>query len=184
MDLSLLDIIGTTLLFAFAGAIALVIAKRLALPLSLLLVFVGFGLSFLIQPLGWDTGVRANNFQSLTMFVLLPILIFESTYSLDFMALKKYLPNVLTLATLGVVVSSAIIAVVLFGGINHAGFPFIAALLTRIVISATDPVAVVSQLKQLNAPDGLNMLIEGESLFNDATAIVMFTILLTLASGN
>jgi CPA1 family monovalent cation:H+ antiporter len=76
-----------------------------------------------------------------------------------------------------------VIAIFLYFGINHTGFPFIAALLTGVVISATDPVAVVGQLKQLKAPADLNVLIEGESLFNDATAIVLFGIILSIALG-
>ncbi|GAB5380510.1 MAG: hypothetical protein Alis3KO_26500 [Aliiglaciecola sp.] len=184
MDLTLLELIGSILMFASAGILGLLIAKYVKLPLSLILVIVGFALSFLIQPLGWDTGIRASNFQDLMMFVLLPILIFESAYSLDLKLLKKYLPNVITLATFGVIVSAIVVAFVLFYGIDHVGFPLIAALITGVVVSATDPVAVVSQLKLLEAPEDLAILIEGESLFNDATAIVMFTILVALATSN
>jgi CPA1 family monovalent cation:H+ antiporter len=117
------------------------------------------------------------------LFVLLPILIFEAAFSLNIRALFRFMPNILTLATLGLIISTALTAGLLFWGINHPGFPIIAALLAGAVISATDPVAVVSQLKQMKAPEDLNILIEGESLFNDATAIVLFGILLSIALG-
>ena len=179
----LIQLVGTILAFSGIGFIGLVIARRVPLPYSLILVLLGFATSFLLVPLGWDTGIRANNFQDLMMFVLLPILIFEAAYSLNSKKLFKFMPNVLTLATLGLLISTALTALFLFIGINHAGFPIIAALIAGVVVSATDPVAVVSQLKQMNAPEDLNVLIEGESLFNDATAIVLFGILVSVALG-
>jgi len=179
----LIQLVGTILTFAGIGFIGLLIAKRVALPFSLILVLLGFATSFLLAPLGWDTGIRANNFQDLMMFVLLPVLIFEAAFSLNSKKLFKFMPNVLTLATLGLLISTVLTALFLFVGIDHAGFPIIAALIAGVVVSATDPVAVVSQLKQMNAPEDLNVLIEGESLFNDATAIVLFGILLSVALG-
>lgn len=184
MESSIIHTIGSILVFAVIGSIGLLINRRIKLPFSLVLVVLGFLLSLIVEPLGWNTGIRASNFQDVILFVLLPVLIFESAFSLHVKILMRYLPNVLTLATLGIVLSALIIAVVLFYGINHPGFPFIAALLTGVVISATDPVAVVAQLKQLKAPADLNILIEGESLFNDATAIVLFGIILSIATGS
>lgn len=180
----LIQLVGSILAFAGIGFIGLILVRWVALPYSLILVALGFLVSFFLQPLGWDTGIRASNFQDLMLFVLLPVLIFEAAYSLNSKLLFKFMPNVLTLATLGLVISTLLTAVMLFYGIDHAGFPLIAALIAGVVISATDPVAVVSQLKQLNAPEDLNVLIEGESLFNDATAIVLFGILLSIALGN
>ena len=181
--MTLVDIIATILSFSCLGIIGLMIAVRVNVPYSLILVVLGFAVSFVLVPLGWDTGIRASNFQHLMLYGLLPILIFEAAFNLDFELLKKFLPNTLTLATLGLIISSLVTAAVLYYSINHPGFPFIAALLTGVVVSATDPVAVVNQLKALKAPADLNVLIEGESLFNDATAIVLFSILLSVALG-
>jgi CPA1 family monovalent cation:H+ antiporter len=180
----LIQLVGSILAFAGIGFIGLLIARRVALPYSLILVCLGFITSFLLEPLGWDTGIRANNFQDLMLFVLLPILIFEAAFSLDSQRLFKFMPNILTLATLGLLISTTLTALLLFIGIDHAGFPIIAALIAGVVVSATDPVAVVSQLKQMKAPEDLNVLIEGESLFNDATAIVLFSILVAVALGD
>ncbi|TQV87042.1 cation:proton antiporter [Aliikangiella coralliicola] len=181
--MSLIDIITTILIFCSLGLVGLLICRRVPIPYSLTLVILGFGVSFLTEPLSWDTGIRASNFQDLMLYGLLPILIFEAAFGINSSLLRKYLPNTLTLATLGLMISSLITAVVLFYGVGHSGFPFIAALLTGVVVSATDPVAVVNQLKALKAPEELNVLIEGESLFNDATAIVLFVILLNVALG-
>ena len=72
----------------------------------------------------------------------------------------------------------------IYFGIGHAtGFPWIAALLTGAILSATDPIAVVAKLHQLKAPEDLSTLFEGESLFNDATAVVLFSVVLLIAQG-
>ncbi|WDE14686.1 sodium:proton antiporter [Thalassomonas haliotis] len=171
------------LIFAITGIAGLVVIRFIKLPYSLALVLLGFLLSLSIQAFHWDSGIRASNFQDLMLFVLLPVLIFEAAFVLDSKLLFKFLPNVLTLATIGLLVSTVLTAVLLFYGIGHPGFPFIAALITGAVVSATDPVAVVAQLKALKAPAELNVLIEGESLFNDATAIALFTILVSIGIG-
>ena len=63
------------------------------------------------------------------------------------------------------------------------GFNFTACLMFGSIISATDPVAVVALLKQLGASKRLSTMIEGESLLNDGTAMVAFTVFLDLAKG-
>ena len=147
------------------GAWAIVLERFVRIPYTLLLVVSGFIFSLLTVKFGIETGVGASNFQDLMLFILLPVLMFEAACVLDSKLLFKYWPKVLTLATIGLLLSTTVIAVLLYYGINHSGFPFIAVLLTGVVISATDPVALVSQLKQLKAPAGLNVFIEGESLF-------------------
>ena len=177
----LVDVIQIILIFASLGTCALIVNRLVPLPFSLILVITGYIFSFFIVPLNIDTGIRAHNFQSLIMYGLLPILILESSLSLDLDKLKQFFPTVLTLATLGFMLATVITGAFLYFGINHAGFPLIAALLAGAVVSATDPVAVVAQLKSLGAPKSLEVVIEGESLFNDATAIVMFSVLLAIA---
>ena len=140
-------IVSVMLLILAVGVLAIVLARFIRIPYTLLLVILGFVLSLFTVEFGIDTGVRASNFQDLMLFILLPVLIFEAAFSLNSKLLFKYLPNVLTLATLGLIISTLVIAVFLYFGIAHSGFPFIAALLTGVVISATDPVAVVGQLK-------------------------------------
>ena len=177
------DIIAVLLIFAATGIIGLFITRLVNIPYSLILVGLGFLLALSVEAFGWDSGIRASNFQDLMLFVLLPVLIFKAAFSLNSKLLFRFMPNVLTLATIGLLVSTVATAVFIFYGIGHPGFPFIAALITGAVISATDPVAVVAQLKALNAPAELNVLIEGESLFNDATAIALFTILVGIGLG-
>ena len=81
------------------------------------------------------------------------------------------------------ILSTIVTAVGLYKGIDHVtGFPWIAALITGALLSATDPASVISLLKKANAPERLRILLEGESLFNDATAIVLFSILISIAT--
>jgi CPA1 family monovalent cation:H+ antiporter len=97
--------------------------------------------------------------------------------------LRRWLIPVLVLATLGVLISCFVTAALVYVGVGHPeGFPWTAALLTGAILAATDPIAVISQLRALNAPEDLTALFEGESLFNDASAIVLFTIILSFAT--
>lgn len=77
-----------------------------------------------------------------------------------------------------------IVAAGVFFGLNHpTGFPWLTVLLCGVILSATDPVAIVALFKQLGAPDDLTALLEGESLFNFDTALVMFTVLVAAATS-
>jgi CPA1 family monovalent cation:H+ antiporter len=84
--------------------------------------------------------------------------------------MRPLIGSILFSATIGMVTAALIAAAILFYLIGHAqGFPWTAALITGLVISATDPVAVVTQLKEANAPEKLATLIEGIRLLVDNT---------------
>jgi CPA1 family monovalent cation:H+ antiporter len=88
------------------------------------------------------------------------------------------------LAIIAMLLTCCITAMLLFYGIAHeTGFPWLAALITGAILAATDPVAVVAKLKEMKAPHRLGVLLEGESLFNDATAIVLFGLFLSMATA-
>lgn len=158
------------------------LAKRIHLPFSALLVLGGFFGSELIVAMGFDTGLRWHHFHDLIFFLLLPALIFESAINLNVGMFFRNLFPILILAIPLMLLSAIITAGVLYFGIsNSTGFPFIAALLAGVILSATDPVAVLDLFKRLNAPERLSVLVDGESLLNDATAIVAFGIILSMA---
>jgi CPA1 family monovalent cation:H+ antiporter len=178
------QVIETLLLIIANGILAFITTRITKLPLTLNVLLWGIVSSALVPVLGIDTGIRFDNFEHLILFVLIPILVFEAALNIHTHLFKPLLGTILFSATFGVLVAMSISAVILFFGINHpTGFPWIAALIAGLVISATDPVAVVSQLKVANAPHKLGTIIEGESLFNDATAIVLFGILVSMATG-
>ncbi|MFQ5778374.1 MAG: cation:proton antiporter, partial [Terriglobia bacterium] len=120
----------------------------------------------------------------LILFIFLPPLIYESAFALDARKLLKNLGPILTLAIPALLLSTVIVAAALRWGVGDPfGVTWPVALLFGALISATDPVAVVALFKELGAPPRLGILVEGESLFNDGTAIVLFNILLGVVAG-
>lgn len=158
------------------------LARRMHLPFSALLVVAGFVGSEAMVAIGLDTGIRAESFHDLIFFVFIPVLVFESAFHIDASLLLRNLFAVLFLAIPVMLLSAAMAGALIYYGIAHpTGFPWIAALLTGALLAATDPVAVVALFRQLGCPERLAVLVEGESLFNDATAIVVFSLFLAMA---
>lgn len=152
--------------------------RHFSIPYTVLLVVIGIGLSELSWV--WPPLESLHQFQltpDLVFFIFLPALIFESGLSLDSRQLLKDLAPVLTLAVPALLMSTALVGFAVWFVLD---IDLTVALLFGALISATDPVAVVSLFRELGAPNRLNVLIEGESLFNDATAIVVFGILLSM----
>ena len=154
--------------------------RNIPIPYTVLLVIIGMLLgetsqmSPVLAPLG-----EFRLSPDLVFFIFLPALIFESGFNLDARQLMRELGPVLILAVPALVISTVVVGV----GLSFFGFELIIALLFGALISATDPVAVIALFKELGAPERLTVLVEGESLLNDATAIVVFGILLAIAVG-
>ena len=113
------------------------------------------------------------------LFVFVPTLIYESALHLDVRQLRRNLVPVLTLAVPGLLLSTGIIGTIIW---LVSPFDLASSLLLGSILSATDPVAVIALFRQLGAPARLTVLVEGESLFNDATAIVVARILVGVAA--
>jgi CPA1 family monovalent cation:H+ antiporter len=182
--MSVEHIILALLLILSLSLIAQPVSRWLHMPFASILVVLGFITSELIVFYGIDTGIRADNFQSIIFYVFLPVLVFESAYNINKQELKRNIIVILFLAIVVMFFTCLIAAVLLFYGIAHeTGFPWMAALLTGAILAATDPVAVVSKLREMKAPKRIAILLEGESLFNDATAIVLFSLILSMATA-
>ncbi|MGR9045488.1 MAG: cation:proton antiporter [Gammaproteobacteria bacterium] len=176
-ELLLIILLFLTLAMVFAA-----LGKHLHLPHTVLLVVIGLGINLLAP---WtDYGEMLSKFRlthDLVLFVFLPGLIFESALNLNARALLKDLIPVLVMAIPGMLISGVLVALGLVFSLN---LDLTVALLFGALISATDPVAVIALFKELGVDRRLTVLVEGESLFNDATAIVLFNILLAfVASG-
>ncbi len=158
--------------------IAAGICKNLPIPYTVFLVILGllFG-SIARNSSHMDQLQTFQLTPELVLFLFLPALIFESAFNLDARQLVKDLAPILSLAIPALLISTAIIGIGLWYLIDMDIF---IALLFGALISATDPVAVVALFKELGAPQRLTVLVEGESLLNDATAIVVFNIILGL----
>lgn len=113
-------------------------------------------------------------------FVFLPVLIFESAYNMNYRQLMKNWKSITGLAVFGLLLSAVIIAFGLYLILPLFGFqiPFLVCLLFGSLISATDPVAVLSIFKSVGAPRRLTLIFEGESLFNDGTSLALFLVIL------
>jgi CPA1 family monovalent cation:H+ antiporter len=182
--MSVEHIILAVVLILGLSLIAQPVSRWLHMPYASILVVLGFIASELVVYAGIDTGLRADNFQSIIFYIFIPVLVFESAYNIDKQMLKNNLVVILSLAVIAMLLTCFITAVLLFYGIAHeSGFPWLAALITGAILAATDPVAVIIKLREINAPARVSVLLEGESLFNDATAIVLFGLFLSLATA-
>lgn len=162
------------------AAAVLAICNRWKLPFTVMLVMIGLTLALISKHVPTLRLLAEYTISpDVILFVFLPTLVFESAYNLEVRQLQKNLLPVLMLAIPGLLLSTLII-----GGIVAllTEIPLAAALLLGSILSATDPVAVIALFKQLGAPKRLTVLVEGESLFNDATSIVVAGILLSVAT--
>ena len=149
-------------------SIVAVVVRRFRIPYTVGLVLAGLALSF--RP-----PIELELTPELILAILLPPLLFEAAFHLNFDHLRKNVRTILLLAIPGVIVTMLITGgIVSFGG----GLPLGAALVFGALIAATDPVSVVGIFRRIGAPKRMEVLLEGESLFNDGTAIVLFGIAL------
>jgi len=158
---------------------AAAVCSYIPIPYTVFLVILGMFLGSLARQ---NTELNfLLDFQlspDLVLYLFLPVLVFESAINLDARSLIKDIVPILVLAIPALVISTAIIGLGLW---FIEDFNIIYALIFGALISATDPVAVISLFKELGAPHRLTILVEGESLLNDATAIVLFNILLGIS---
>ncbi len=158
------------------------LAEKYAIPFAGLLVVTGFIGSEVVIYFGIDTGIRYDSFHDLIIYVFLPVLIFEAAFKMDMQQLFRNIIVILFFALPIMLLSTVIAAVMIYYGIGHpAGFPWIAAFLTGSILAATDPVAVLEVMRKAGVSERLCTIIDGEALFNDATAIVTFSIFLYIA---
>ncbi len=121
------------------------------------------------------------------LYVFLPVLIFSAAYEIDLHTFRKIFVNSTILAVPGVVLSMALVAAMMMGISllvpEFSGWNWTFALMFGALISATDPVAVVALLKELNTSKRFSTLVDAESLLNDGTGIVLFMLFFGTFSG-
>lgn len=198
-----LSVIGLFGLLSIA-VLMLPVSRRLNIPYTVIVTAAGIAIGLTISaaglatvegdahpgalpiqgiPIAGEILLALGSFQvtsEVILFVFLPVLIFESALAIDVRRLLDDIVPILVLAIVGVAISTVIV-----GGTMHliTGAALVVCLLLGAIVSATDPVAVVAIFKELAAPRRLGILVEGESLFNDATSIVIYTILLAMLVG-
>jgi monovalent cation:H+ antiporter, CPA1 family len=156
-------------LLALAAFVAIV-ARPLRLPYTVALVVAGL----LVGAGASAAGVAAIEVNpDLVLVVLLPGLVFEAGYRLRFAELSRWYAGLLLLAIPGVLISAFVVAGALAVGV---GMPFELAFVAGAMVSATDPAAVVATFKRLRVAPALATMVDGESLLNDGTGLVLFVI--------
>lgn len=186
------------------GAAVRHLLRKSVLPFTVWLLIIGLILGAIVR-LGWLNVTHIGNMNldlslfdrafswagnidpHIIMYVFLPTLIFEAAFAMDVHTFKKSATNASILAIPGIIIAMFLTAFLVLGidkiglGLNGWGWSY--ALMFGAVASATDPVAVVALLKELGASKKLGTLIEGESMLNDGTAIVLFMLFFTMVSG-
>jgi CPA1 family monovalent cation:H+ antiporter len=170
MDLS----VGTIELLLLVAAIVAMLARRFRMPYSVGLVVAGISLSLLnvLPPIRFS--------RELIFTILLPPLIFEAALHIHWQELRKDYLVILVMTTVGVLLS---VCVTTLGMHYIVNWEWPSALLFSVLIAATDPVSVIAMFKEAGTRGRLRFLTESESLFNDGTAAVAFTVAVGFVLG-
>jgi Na+:H+ antiporter len=166
----------------FIASVSAIFFKRVRFPYTIGLVIIGIILNYLSTVIPVLEPIRNIRLTpDVILYILLPTLIFGASFTIDSRLLVKNLAPVMMLAAPGLVIATLVTGVLVAW---FTPLSLSAAMLFGALISATDPVAVVALFGEIGAPKRLNILVDGESLFNDATAIVVFRIIFgMIASG-
>lgn len=158
-------------------------------PYTVALLIIGIGLGSLEYGTKHGAGRFGDGIRlwesidpELLLAVFLPALLFESSFSMEIHQIKRCMLQMVLLAGPGVLISTFCL-----GAALKLSFPYNwnwkTSLLLGGLLSATDPVAVVALLKELGASKKLSTIIEGESLMNDGTAIVVYQLFYQMVLG-
>ena len=190
--MNLFDIIA--LLITLTAVFSFINHCTLKLPMTIGVMLIGLLMSLsllILKPLGLDLTIQANailksiDFSQTLMHGMLSFLLFAGALHVNLADLAKQKWLIASLATLGVIASTAIVGgllwfFLLFIGIN---LPFLYCLVFGSLISPTDPIAVLAILRTAHAPKSLETQITGESLFNDGVGVVIFLLISGFAFG-
>jgi CPA1 family monovalent cation:H+ antiporter len=167
------------LLLAVAASVA-VLSNRARLPYASGMVLAGLVMGNLLPYSGPHLS------KELLFLVVLPGLLFEAAFQIHFAEVWRSRASILVLAVPGLVLVTLLTAMILWWGVNAlspGSISFIEAMVFGALISATDPISVLATFRTLGVDKRLAVIVEAESLFNDGTAIVVFTIVLSMATG-
>lgn len=160
------------LILTLVAASVAIAVKWIRLPYSIALVVAGLAIGvFRLLP-------EVHMTPELILLVFLPALLFEASWNLNLHVLKKCWKPVLAFATIGVFLSTLVVGYVIS---ILAQVDLLVAMVFGAMISATDPISVLAFFKKMGIEKRLVTILEGESLLNDGTAVVLFRILMVAA---
>ncbi len=179
---------------ALLGLVSLLLplAERFAISYTVLLALVGIAIGAVTNiPAAYNAGGIVGDIlgtlrdfglsaESL-LYIFLPALLFEAALNVDVRQLGDELAPVLLLAVVGVVVCTFVVGLALWP-ISPVGV--VACIVLGAIIATTDPVAVVAIFRDIGAPRRLSTLVQGESLFNDAAAIAVYSLAVAMLTGD
>lgn len=162
------------------GTIGIMLASLISSVLFIVLSTIGFGHTHWAKDL-----VLAADFNHLFMNGMLSFLLFAAASRVDVPKLNNFKGTITYLATVGIVISSLLVGYTMYWITLRLGvdLPLIYAILFGAIISPIDAVVVIKILKRAGAGNTMESIITGESLFNDAAAVVLFVLLLDIATG-
>lgn len=176
---TLLEPVLLTILFLGATALLHELSERFAFPYVVSLLLLGFASQFIVYLTGIE--VHASLSPDFIFYVLLPLLLFGASMHIHFHHFKLQFKTISFLSSIGLVISVITVGLLLY---QFLGMPLEIALLFGTLISATDPIAVLALFKSVGAPRRLALVIDGESMFNDATGVIAFRVMLSVAVGS
>ncbi len=192
--LSAFDLIA--ILLVLTAAFGWINHRFIQLPHTIGLLVMGLGASLLL--IGVELAfpnvllyedlagvIRQIDFQATVLNGMLAFLLFAGALHVNLSVLRDRALTVGSMATVGIVISTAIVGIGfwLAAGALGVPMPFAWALVFGALISPTDPLAVLSTLKAVRVPETLEIDMTGESLFNDGVGVVIFTVLVAAAAG-
>ena len=152
------------------AALVAVLARPLRVPYTVALVVAGLLVGIGASVAGFPA-VEVS--PEVVLLVLLPGLVFEAAYRLRIAELRRWFGGLALLAVPGVLISALVVAVLLHVA---TGLRLDLAFIVGAMVSATDPAAVVATFKRVRVPPALSTMVDGESLLNDGTGLVLFAI--------
>ena len=165
-----------TLVFLLITTMVVAVAsKYIRIPYTVALTITGLLIALA------NVGLSITLTPDLILFIFLPTLLFESSYNHRFSDVRDNLRPITLLAIPGVILTAVCVA----AGLHYAtGLGWETAFLFGAIMSATDPVSVLAIFRKIGAPRRLSVILEGESLFNDGTSIVVFRIVLGIIAAS
>jgi CPA1 family monovalent cation:H+ antiporter len=171
------------LIFILVGVIVSLLSERIKVSYTSFLLVLGMSLSFInsVWKIFPQVSILTSVLSAQVFFgVVLPPIIFKAALDINYQTFRKNIMPITYLATVGVLLSTALIAIMIHFLLM---VPWFYSFLFATIISPTDPVGVIVLLRRYHAPADTATLVEGEALINDATAITLFMILATFKSG-